>query len=106
MPGENSSGLSPIILLTHSSGNNLGNLNFAWKVEPDVLIRHCFRSSQKVIELIKLQLHQSIEMALFTKVTSGVKPAVLCSFYKELMGDFSALHDTNEAKVDACERDS
>ena len=92
MSGEIWTGL--IILLTHSSGNNLGNLNFVWKVESDVSIEHCFQSSQKVVEQIKPQLPQfhtrAMRQALFTKygrVNSGVNPAVLCSFYKDLTGD-------------------
>ena len=103
------SGLAyPIILLTHSSGNVMGNLNFVWKVEADVSIECCFQSSQKVVEQLKPQLPQfhtrAMRRALFTKygrVTSGVKPAVLRSFYKDLTGDSSAPHDTHEAKVDA-----
>jgi len=44
------SGLAyPIILLTHSSGNNLGNLNFVWKVESDVSIDIAFNPARKLL---------------------------------------------------------
>jgi len=58
----------PIMLLTSSSGNNLGNLHFVWKVGSDNSIEQCFQTSQTVIEQTKPQFHtRTMRQALFSK---------------------------------------
>lgn len=52
-------GLScPIMLLTHSSGNNIGNLHFVWKLPADKSIETTFEESVKNVETIKQILPQ------------------------------------------------
>ena len=47
-------GLSiPVMLLTYSSGNNVGNLHFVWKLPPNKPMEETFQESIRVIETIK-----------------------------------------------------
>ena len=93
------------MLLTSSSGNTLGNLDFVWKVGSDDLIEQYFQTNQTVIEQTKPQFHtRTMRQALFSKygrVSSGVKTAILHPFCKDLTRDCSPSHDTHEAEVDA-----
>ena len=84
----------PIMLLMSSSGNNLGNLSFVWKVGSDDSIEQCFQTSQTVIEQTKPQLPQfhtrimrQALLSKYGKVSYSVKPAILRLFYKDLTGD-------------------
>ena len=45
--------------------------------------------------------HHTKVFSKYGRVSSGVKPAILCPFYKDLTGDCSASHDTHEAEVHA-----
>ena len=98
---------TPVMLLTYSSGNNVDNLHFVWKVQPDESIEESFQRSQEVIEQVKPNLSQfhtrAMRQAMFEKfgrVSPSVKPAVLQFFYRELTGDCSASHDAQEAVID------
>ena len=71
---------SPVMLLTHSSGNNTGNLHFLWKVPVGASAEECFHNSLTTIEQIKPLLPQFHTRAMFEKlgrVSPGVKPAIL-----------------------------
>ena len=48
----------PIMLLTHSSGNNIGNLHFVWKLLNDKSIEAYFKESIRTIETVKRLLTQ------------------------------------------------
>ena len=67
----------------------------------------CFQSSLAAIEQVKLLLPQFQTRATcqaifekFSRVSPGVKPAVLRLFYKDLTGDCYASHDLPESVVD------
>ena len=95
------------MLLTHSSGNNSGNLHFIWKVLVEEAVEEYFKSSLAVIEQVKPLLPQFHTKAMclamyakFGRISPGIKPAVLRLFYKDLTGDCSAAHDLPESVVD------
>ena len=97
---------SPVMLLTHSSGNNTGNLHFLWKVSVGAAAKECFHNSLTTIKQVKpllLQFHtRAMREAMFEKfgrVSPGVKPAILRLFYRDLTGDCSASHDLPESVV-------
>ena len=48
---------SPCILIIHSSGSNIGNLHFLWKVPCDCDVASVFKQSQAVIESVKAVPH-------------------------------------------------
>ena len=101
-------GLSyPVMILTHSSGNNLGNSHFIWRVLDTDTVEQCFQKSLIVIDKVKLGIPQYHTRAMrqamaekFGRISPGVKPAVLRYFYKELTGDCSASNTTQESQVD------
>lgn len=97
----------PIMLLTHSSGNNAGNVHFVWKLPADKSIEATFEESVKTIEDIKKILPEyhtrAMRRELFAKVgriSPNTKPAALRFLYRELTGESSASHDTREAIMD------
>ena len=87
-------GLSyPCVILVYSPGSNIGNQVFAWKVPEGIEPSLIFERSQAVIVEIKrtfLVYHsRAMKIAMFRKfglISSSVKPAVLCYFYKDLTG--------------------
>ena len=101
-------GLSvPIMLLTYSSGNNVGNLHFVWKVPSNKPMKETFQDSVRVIEKIKPLLPQYHTRAMrramfekFSRVSPSVKPAVLHFFYQDLTGDASLSRTTPESIID------
>ena len=95
------------MLLTHSSGNNTGNLHFLWKVPVGAAAEECFHNSLTTIKQVKPllpQFHtQAMREAMFEKfgrVSPGVKPAILRLFYRDLTGDCSASHDLPKSVID------
>ena len=97
----------PIILLTHSSGNNIGNLHFVWKLPAGKSIEATFEHSVRTVEDIKQILPwyhtHAMRHEMFTKfgrISPSVKPAALRFLYRELTSDSSASHDTPEEIVD------
>ena len=97
------------MLLTYSSGNNVGNLHFVWKVPSNKPIEETFQDSVKVIKKIKPLLPQyhtgTMRRAMFEKfgrVSHCVKPAVLHFFYRDLTGDASSSRTTQESIIDEC----
>ena len=91
------------MLLTYSSGNNVGNLHFVWKVPSNKSIEETFQDGVKVIEKIKPLLPQYHTRAMFEKfgrVSHCVKPAVLRFFYRDLTGDASSSRTTPESIID------
>ena len=97
----------PIMFLTHSSGNNIGNLHFVWKLPTAKSIESTFEESVTTIEAIKLILPQYHTRAMrrevfakFGRISSKVKPAALRFLYRELTADCAASHDTPEAIID------
>ena len=97
----------PIMLLTHSSGNNIGNLHFVWKLPAGKSIEATFEESVRTVEDIKQILPRyhtrAMRREMFTKfgrISPSVKPAALRYLYRELTADSSASHDTPEEIVD------
>ena len=95
---------SSIVLFTHSSGNNSGNLNFVWKASSNV--EESFDRSVQVIEEIKPLLPvfptramRKMMFETFGRISPSVKPAVLRYFYRDLTGDCSASHDLQESII-------
>lgn len=95
------------MLLTHSSGNNIGNLHFVWKLPTDKSIEATFEESVRTVEMVKQILPEyhtrAMRREMFTKfgqISSKVKPAALRFLYRELTGDSSASHDTPETVID------
>ena len=93
--------------LTYSSGNNVGNSHFVWHISPEISIEESFQSSLSTLESIKAEFPQfhtrAMRKALFEKfgrVCTGIKPAILRYFYRDLTGDSSASHDYQEAEID------
>ena len=94
------------MFLTYSSGNNVGNLHFVWKLPPNKPLEETFLDSSRVIKIKPLlpQYHTwAMHRAMFHKfgrVSPNVKPAVLRFFYRDLTGDSSSAHDTPESVID------
>ena len=83
----------PCVILTYSSGNNIGNLHFLWKVPSHVDPILSLEASQNTIEevkgLIPIYHTRAMRTEMFKKfgrVSPSVKPAVLRYFYKSLTG--------------------
>ena len=120
----------PIVVMTHSSGNNAGNIHFIWRVPPteeaDVTLRLDFLKNfltpikcdisffsgrdspdeMNVTSIVNLpKFHtRAMRVEMFTKfglVSPGVKPAALRFFYRSLTGDASAPNDITEAEIDS-----
>lgn len=97
----------PILILTHSTGNNVGNMHFVWRVPLTEKIEDTFDKCQAVIESLKPELPKfhtrTMRKAMFTKfgrVAPSIKPAVLRCFYRDLTGDKSASNDHKEEIID------
>lgn len=97
----------PVMLLTYSSGNNVGNLHFVWKLLPNKPMEETFQESVRAIETIKpllLQYHtRAMHRAMFDKfgrVSQNVKPAILRFFYRDLTGDASSSRTLSELIID------
>ena len=89
----------PIMLLTHSSGNNIGNLHFVWKLPPGKSIESTFEESVRTVEDIKQFLPRyhtrAMRREMFTKfgrISPSVKPAALCFLYRELTAEHLMIH--------------
>ena len=98
---------SPIVVCTHSPGNNAGNLHFVWRVPKEDHIEKIFSQSQHVIETVRLQFPvfhiRAMRKTMFSKfgrIAPSVKPSVLRYFYCDLTGDATAANDMGEAEVD------
>lgn len=81
----------PTSLLTYSHGNNVGNLNFVWRVH--AISESSFSECQPVVEAIKKNIPTYHTRAmrkeisgLFGKLTSSVKPAVIRHIYRTITG--------------------
>ena len=97
----------PVVIVTHSSGNNAGNVHFAWRVSSTEPLEAIMDRSQKVIKEIKPRFPvfhtRAMRTEMFTKfglVSPNVKPAVLRHFYRSLTGDMSSANDSSEAEID------
>ena len=96
------------MILTHSPGNNAGNIHFTWRVSATEPVKKTFDRSQSTIEAIKPLIPsfhtRAMRTEMFTKfgrVSPGTKPTVLRYFYRSLTGDTSAPNDAKEAEIDA-----
>lgn len=87
-----SSGLPfPAVLTTYTHGNNLGNLNFVWKVSSNG--EAAFSDSQPVIESVKekIPIFHTREMKKqmfqkFGRLMSNMQPAVMRHIYRSFTG--------------------
>ena len=82
-------------------------MHFIWKFDDSELLETVFQKSLPVVELIKPLLPQyhtrAMQKSLLSKygcVSSGVKPAVLRAFYKDLTGDSCVASNLTEAEID------
>ena len=97
----------PVILLTHSTGNNAGNMHFVWRVPSTETVEKSFEQSQQVVEIIrplfKVYHTRAMRKALFSKygrVAPNMKPVMMRCFYQDLTGDSSASSNLVEACID------
>ena len=74
----------PIVIVTHSSGNNAGNIHFAWRIPCTEPLETTMDRSEAVIEEFKpsfpIYHTRAMRKEVFSKfglVAPGVKPAVL-----------------------------
>lgn len=81
----------PSALLTYSHGNNVGNLNFIWRVPSTS--ETSFSDSQSIIESVKkkIPIYHTRAMrksfaSLFGRLSTPVKPAVLRHVYRTITG--------------------
>ena len=81
----------PTALLTYSHGNNIGSLNFIWRVQS--CSESTFSDCQLVIESVKKNIPTYHTRAmrrelfsLFGRLTSSVKPAVMRHIYRTITG--------------------
>ena len=81
----------PTALVTYTHGNNIGNLNFMWKVQSND--ESAFSDSQAVIEQLKQWTPTYHTRAMrkrmlqeFGRLTSSVAPAVMRLIYRSLTG--------------------
>ena len=95
-----------VALLTYTHGNNVGNFHFVWRVNDDSSYCSVLTHSQPTTEAIKSDIPSyhtkamDCELVLkYGKVTPKVKPAILCSLYKELTGDHSASTNEHESEI-------
>lgn len=103
-----SSGLSVrTVKLTYSHGNNIGNLNFIWKIPIKASEKDILSQSQQVIETCKQEIPtfhtRFMRKTLYSKygrVAPSMKLSVLRSFYKELSGDQSSSANEHEEEID------
>ena len=98
----------PVVIATHTSGNNAGNVHFIWRVPTTEQLDSTMDRSQRVIEEIKPKFPvfhtRAMRSEMFTKfglVSPGVKPAALRFFYRSLTGDTSSPNDAKEAEIDS-----
>ena len=81
----------PAVLVTYAHGNNIGNMNFVWKVPS------CDKSAFSVSQSVILSLQEKIPMfhtramrkamsERFGRLMPSVKPAVLRHVYKAITG--------------------
>lgn len=97
----------PVVIATHTSGNNTGNVHFIWRIPTTEQLDSTMDRSQSVIEEIKPRFPvfhtKAMRLEMFTKfgqVSPGVKPAALRFSYRSLTGDMSSPNDTKEAEID------
>jgi len=98
--------LYPVMVLTYSSDNNLGNFYFTLRVLVIDTVEQCFQKSLTVFEKVKHNIPKyhtrAMRQAMVEKCgNTRVKPAVLY-FCKELTGDCSASNTFQESKIDEC----
>ena len=81
----------PSALLTYAHGNNVGNLNFIWRVQSTS--EESYSDCQSVIEKVKKNIPtyhtRAMRKELFTlfgRLTSSVKPAVIRHIYRSITG--------------------
>ena len=81
----------PTALVTYAHGNNVGNLNFLWKIQGDE--ESAFSDSQRVVEQLKQHIPTYHTRAMrkeafhqFGRLTSSVKPAAMRAIYRSLTG--------------------
>ena len=93
------------MLYTHSSGNNVGNTHFIWRVPDEQPENEVLAHSASVILQVQEQIphfHTRAMRSRFIQVfglVTGVKPAILREMYRQLTGDNSSAHDEEEAQI-------
>ena len=95
----------PCALVTYSHGNNIGKLNFIWRV--DGKDESSFAKSQSEIERIKHMLPvfktramRRAAFARFGRVTHKISSAAFNDMYKELTSHQSAATNTDQAEIE------
>jgi len=101
-------GLSmPVVHLSYKTGNNIGDVHYIWHGnthDTDVtLLEHSLTIVETLQTPFPKYSTRAMRRAMFTKfgrVSSGIKPAVLRCYYRELTGDCVASSNLTEEKVD------
>ena len=95
----------PCAMLTYSHGNNIGNLNFIWRVDDKG--ENGFTRSQSEIEHIKNMLPVFKTRAMrraafrrFGRLTPKLSSVAFNYMYKELTGDQSAAKNIDQAEIE------
>lgn len=94
-------------LLSYSHGNNVGTLHFIWRLLDDLSVDDALSQSLKCIEeakqLIPIYHTRAMKRVLFSKfgrITTGIKPVILQTLYRQLTIDSSAPSNKCEAEID------
>lgn len=95
-----------VFKFTHSSGNNLGNTHFLWKL-PEVSDSEAkLQENYCIVDKLKsdIKVYHSRTMRNAFKAVCGrvsnMKPAIARELYRRFVGDASAAETTSEALVD------
>ena len=91
---------------THSSGNNLGNTHFLWRIPENLEVAAMLEKNYSIVEKIRsdIKVYHSRAMRNAFKAVCGrvsnMKPAIARELYRRFVGDVSAAESTSEALVD------
>lgn len=94
------------VLYTYSTGNNLGNLYFLWRVPEDESESELLTRSQAMVRKVEATIptyHTRAMRKQFMhdfELLVKLEPKVLREMYRCLTGDTAASHDSDQAAVD------
>ena len=95
-----------LVKFTHSTGNNLGNVHFLWRVSSETDSSNLIEENYQVINQVKsnINVYHSRAMRNAFKAICGqvsnMKPAFARELYRKFVGDASAPETHSEALVD------
>ena len=96
-----------MVHLSFKTGNNIGDLHYVWRGNTEDTDVALLEKSLAVVEKLQPSFPKystrAMRRAMFVKfgrVSSGIKPAVLRCYYRELTGDNVSSSNLTEEKVD------